>query len=173
MLPDERAAGRIGRDRTKKLTETERVWHKIVKRSGNRSVREAKRCHSHPDFLRWVAVIDDEWNEPSRVDYQLAQIAYMLWIIFCCLTGSKVKKELEDFVLKFDIHRERKKPEKDDEMTAREVNRKIERLEPLEPLDSRKQEKENILALFACLGLTDDPDSKENIDLTKPRPGKA
>lgn len=51
-----------------------RAWHALATRLGM-SLRRVKRETTSREFVRWKVLIEREWDEPTRLEYYLAQIA--------------------------------------------------------------------------------------------------
>lgn len=51
-----------------------RAWHALATRLGM-SLRRVKRETRSREFVRWKVLMDREWDEPTRLEHYLAQIA--------------------------------------------------------------------------------------------------
>lgn len=54
-------------------------------------------------FLEYVEVLNRRWNERSKLDHQLAEILYELYLTTCAVRGEKPAKSLEDCYQKFKL----------------------------------------------------------------------
>lgn len=72
------------------------------------SVARCKREHTYQDYLAWQQYLDEQYNEPSRTDYYLMQIACVLVNLF---SGKNAKRlSIGDFLLKLRWKPKRRKP---------------------------------------------------------------
>jgi hypothetical protein len=74
----------------------------IAQRTG-KSPDEARRSTKARDFLKWAKLIEDEWNEHSKQDYYMAQVAYWVYLVPYRILGGKPEKQLEDFLIPFTV----------------------------------------------------------------------
>lgn len=113
------------------------------------SLSEGQCSITATEFLDRLKMIEEEWNEHSKLDYYLARICFEIYRLNFIL-GGEPKLEAEDFLLKFS--NEKAKPKR--EMTE-EDRRKT--------LDASKAK------WFAFVGLGKDGKPSETVK-KKPKP---
>lgn len=87
-------------------------------------MERAKAETTSTQFLRWRLIIEREWNQHTKLDHYLAQIAMLVYELRFIL-GGKSEHKLEDFFISF----ANKKPVPVDEPTeeeAEEIQRKLD-----------------------------------------------
>lgn len=52
-----------------------KTWAKIATRLKATSIRQCMKDVTHREYLEWVDIFDEEWNEPDRHDYYQMQTA--------------------------------------------------------------------------------------------------
>ena len=73
------------------------MWHRVVMATGFKSVGEAKRHTTYPDFLRWCAFYQEEPWGAEALDIAQANVCqwmYMLWT-----SKDAPSKGLSDFLV--------------------------------------------------------------------------
>lgn len=67
---------------------------------------------THREYLLWVAYFNDEWNQVTKNDWYLAQIARE---VACVLEGTEGKKQktVKSYLLKFNLLKPRKTTEEE------------------------------------------------------------
>lgn len=59
------------------------------------------RAHTHRQYLTWMAWLDEQWNSPSRTDYYLIQIAYLVGCVMSMFSSRRSTTRFETYKLKF------------------------------------------------------------------------
>jgi hypothetical protein len=79
------------------------LWFDIA-RALHMSVARAKRETTSTQFLMWKVKFQQEWNEKSKTDHYLAQIAYEIHLLRVAWTGCS-QKPPDDFLITFDFRK--------------------------------------------------------------------
>jgi hypothetical protein len=78
-------------------------------------VSDAKEEVSATEYLRWVQLFEEEWNDKEPLHYYLAQIAFQVYLCRFMLGGTP-DRDLEDFLIPFTLEKrseEQSKADKD------------------------------------------------------------
>jgi len=63
--------------------------------------------HTHREYLMWIRYLDKEWNQPSRTDYYLMQIAAKIQGLF---SKNSTSIKIANFLLPFKRQKPKKPP---------------------------------------------------------------